>query len=86
MFVAILINIIIVLVAIFFPALLKAIKLNKSGQYFAKNVNESTKGYLSIVTPDISKERSLCSKVVDKILNPVDADDFSIDNFFNNLR
>lgn len=81
MFVAILINIIIVLAAIFVPALLKAIKLNKSGQYFAKNVNESTKGYLSIVTPDVGGEKD-----IDKILNPAGANDFPIDNFFNNLR
>lgn len=86
MFVTISINIIIVLVAIFVPALLKATKLNKSGQYFAKNVNESTKGYLSIVAPDVSRKRSSHSKDIDELFSSVGVDDFSIDNFFDSLR
>lgn len=81
MFVAILINIIIVLISIFIPVLVKTIKLNKSERYFIENVSESTKGYLSIVTPDVGGEKD-----IDKILNPAGADDFPIDNFFNNLR
>lgn len=81
MFVAILINIIIVLISIFIPALLKTIKLNKSERYFIENVSESTKGYLSIATPDVGGEKD-----IDKILNTTDIDDFSIDNFFDSLR
>lgn len=43
MFVAILINILIVLIVIFVPALIKAIELNKSGRDFIENINESKK-------------------------------------------
>lgn len=66
--------------------MIKAIKFNKSGQYFAENVSESTKGYFSIVTPDVSGKRFSHLKDIDKILNPTGIDDFSIDKFFDNLR
>lgn len=86
MFVAILINILIVLIVIFVPALMKAIELNKSGWDFVENVNESANDYLPIVAPDVNEKRSLYSKDIDKILNPTSVDDFSIDNFFDNLQ
>lgn len=43
MFVAILINILIVLVTIFIPVLVKTLKFNKSGRNFIENINESKK-------------------------------------------
>lgn len=85
MFVAILLNIIIVLVAIFIPALVKAL-MNKSGWNFIENIDESKKSYSSIVASNISRERPSYSKDIDELFSSVDVDDFSIDNFFDNLQ
>jgi len=81
MFVAILINIIIVLVAIFVPALVRAVKLNESGRRCVENINESLRGY-----SDIGGERPSYSKDIDKILSSAGVDNFSIDDFFENLK
>lgn len=86
MFVAILINILIVLIVIFVPALIKAIELNKSGRDFIENINESKKGYSGIVVSDISRERPSYSKDIDELFSSAGVDDFSIDNFFDNLQ
>lgn len=86
MFVAISINIIIILVAIFIPALVKTLKLNKSGRNFIENIDESKKSYSSIVTSGISRERPSYSKDIDKLFNSAGVDDFSIDNFFDSLQ
>lgn len=85
MFVAISINIIIILVAIFIPALVKTLKLNKSGRNFIEDIDESKKGYFSIVTSDISRKRPSYSKDIDELFNSAGVDDFSIDNFFDSL-
>ena len=86
MFVAILINILIVLVTIFIPVLVKTLKFNKSGRNFIENINESKKGYSSIVVSDISRERPSYSKDIDELFSSTGVDDFSIDNFFDNLQ
>lgn len=86
MFVAILINILIVLVTIFIPVLVKTLKFNKSGRNFIENINESKKGYSSIVVSDISRERPSYSKDIDEFFSSAGVDDFSIDNFFDNLQ
>lgn len=86
MFVAILFNIIIVLVTIFIPALVKTLKLNKSGRIFIENIDESKKGYSSIVTSDISRERPSYSKDIDELFSSAGVDNFSIDNFFDSLQ
>lgn len=86
MFVAILINILIVFIVIFAPALVKVLKLNESGRDFIENIDEPKKGYFSIVASDISRERPSYSKDIDKILNPAGVNDFSIYNFFDSLH
>ena len=86
MFVAILLNIIIVLVTIFIPALVKTLKLNKSGRNFIENIDESKKGYSSIVASDIGRERPSYSKDIDELFSSAGVDDFSIDNFFDSLQ
>lgn len=86
MFAAILINIIIVLVVIFIPALVKALKLNKFGQNFIEDIDETKKGYSSIVASDISGERPSYSKDIDELFSSTGVDDFSIDDFFDSLQ